>query len=43
MNGKMMKGLDGGYGWGSRGEEAEACKNLEEEKLTGAGGIEVRP
>lgn len=39
----MIKGLEAGDGWGTRGEEAEACKNLEEGGLTGAGGIEVRP
>lgn len=42
MNGKMIKGLEAGDGWGTRGEEAEACKDLEEGGLTGAGGIEVR-
>lgn len=41
MNGKMIKGLEAG--WGTRGKEAEACKNLEEGGLTGAGGIEVGP
>lgn len=43
MNGKMIKGLEAADGWGTRGEEAEACKDLAEGGLTRAGGTEVRP